>query len=278
MKVLIIGKGFLGTCLKNYLLKREPEWVIESRGRHFPTEPYDIVFNTAGNIKSKLIDELLYDNSVAPLNYLVDYSNLNRKVKFIHLGSSSEYGDARSPYTESRICRPNTDYALSKFMGSNQIFLYGMYKHLWFSSIRPFSIYGENDHKEKFIPTIIDSILNKKEIHLYPGTHDWLYEQDFCELCYKVSLLPFLPLTINACSGQKYTNREIVQTLFDISNTSEVDCPIIEHVEPMYSYDKDNWVGDNSLAKNRLHWEPKFTLKEGLLDLYNKTKTKNSCS
>lgn len=268
MKLLIIGDGFLGKSLYDYF-KINSNMDIDIVNRHTPTAPYDIVINTAGLIKSNSHLELVRNNIDAPLYYLMEYHLLNPKVKFIHMGSSSEYGKIKTPFKESMTCVPDTNYGFTKNMGVVALQRYAELHSIDLNIVRPFSIYGIHDKPDKFIPVVLDSIRKGVPIKVYPGAHDWLYIEDFCSLCLSICLKDLWGFTINACSNSQHSNEDVVDTILSLMNKHTYE--VVYHNASLYAYDKLEWYGSNDLAVKIWEWTPKFTLRRGLNDLINKT-------
>ena len=61
------------------------------------------------------LGQRLFDSHYLGLVNLVKILSKKKLKKFIQIGSSAEYGEAKSPQFENSKCLPNTPYALAKF-------------------------------------------------------------------------------------------------------------------------------------------------------------------
>ena len=123
----------------------------------------------------------------AALNY---WKNLGEKkkidFKFIHISTDEVYGslsldDPR--FTENNKYQPNSPYSASKAASDHLV-------RAWFETYNLPSIitncsnnFGARQHKEKFIPTVINSCLAGKNIPIYgngKNIRDWIYVEDHC--------------------------------------------------------------------------------------------------
>ena len=135
----------------------------------------------------------------------------------------------------------------------------------------------QHQHIEKFIPTVILSILNNKKIHIYgdvQNIRDWLYVEDHCNAIYTVLLNGRNGETYNVGGGQEKSNLEVVNTICEIldrvSPSSKLGSykDLINFVEDRPGHDF-RYAIDYSKIKNELSWEPKENFISGL----NKTIT-----
>jgi nucleoside-diphosphate-sugar epimerase len=136
-------------------------------------------------------------------------------------------------------------------------------------NIRPFSVYGEGESMHRFIPTVIDSIVNQKELDLYPDpVHDWIYIEDFIEgvLVVADNVAKLNGKAVNIGSGKQYTNKHVYEMLCDIARKR----PLETHKKNLNRPNDTNvmWQADNTVLR-KLGWQAKYTLKEGLAKTYD---------
>ena len=182
---------------------------------------------------------------------------------FIFIGSSSEYGKKTEPMKEDMTLDCDTMYSCTKVAGTYLTKHYSKYFNT--ITIRPFSVYGEQEANWRFIPTIINRIQNNESIDLFEGTHDWIFNQDFCEGV-KVCLDNIKNLngqTINIGSGESFNNQFIVKALFNIAKKK---VPIEEYLAKVQ--DSSVWVANIDKIKS-LGWKPKTDILSGLKKVYD---------
>ena len=90
--------------------------------------------------------------------------------RFHHVSTDEVYGDLDindKPFDETFAYSPNSPYSASK--ASSDHFVRSYYKTYGLDSVitNCSNNYGPHQHKEKFIPTIIMSILNNQNIPIY---------------------------------------------------------------------------------------------------------------
>jgi len=196
------------------------------------------------------------------VNVLKDYPISS----FIHSGSSSEYGENCSGPSEKEICSPNSDYSMSKLAATN--FLVNSGKNFNFPSIilRLYSVYGPLEDTSRLIPSIISYGL-KQEFPKFVSpdiSRDFIYISDVCNAFIKSALAikPDLYGEIfNIGSGIKATIKDIAiiaKKIFKISD------------EPSFgsmtsrSWDLINWYSNPKKANEKLNWEAKVSINQGL--------------
>ena len=124
--------------------------------------------------------------------------------------------------------------------------------------------YGPNQHKEKFIPTIINSLKSDKKIPVYgqgSNIRDWIYVEDHCEAVWKILEEGVVGETYNVGSNCEKTNLEIVQEICEFLNLEFSSC--IEFVEDRKGHDF-RYAIDARKIRRELKWKPRHNFKKGL--------------
>lgn len=203
------------------------------------------------------------------LNLLLASKDIPYKV-FVNTGSSSEYGFKKKPMKESDMLAPISFYAAAK---AGQTFLCQAFAFQYnkpIVTLRPFSVYGQYEQNDRFIPTIVKAVIEKKPIQLTEGKQrrDFIYVDDMVNAYVKLLKRggKLKGKILNIGTGKEYTNDEIVKILFKISNKKTV---IEKGKFPKRIWDNPHWVADISEAKKLLNWCPKFTLERGLKKTYH---------
>lgn len=189
---------------------------------------------------------------------------------FVNTGSSSEYGFKAKPMKENDSLEPASFYAATK-AGSTylcQVFAREYNKPI--VTIRPFSVYGPYEAKNRFIATIVRSLITNQPIYLTPGTtrHDFIYIDDIID-AYMAAIKNAHRISgkvINIGTGNEYTNDEVVKALFALTKKH---VPVAKGKYPSRGWDTPHWRANIFLAKKLLGWTPHYTLKQGLRQTYN---------
>jgi nucleoside-diphosphate-sugar epimerase len=215
------------------------------------------------------VSQMVETNITGTLNLLSASKDINYSV-FINTGSSSEYGINEKPMNENDILKPVSFYAATKASTTLlcQVFAREYLKPI--VTLRPFSAYGPYEEDDRFIPTIIRATIENTPIRLTPGCQrrDFICVQDVVDIYIKAMSCgkKLSGQILNMGTGIEYTNDEVVQTLFKITNKR---VKIEKGAYPKRLWDMPHWVADISKTRRLLNWKPKLTLEEGLRYTYN---------
>lgn len=215
------------------------------------------------------LDQIMTTNILGTLNLLSASQQLSYQC-FVNTGTSSEYGVKREPMSEEDVCQPVSFYAATKLSATilTQVFTKLYNKPV--VTFRPFSVYGPYEEPTRFIPTIIQSLIEKKAIKLPASEirHDFIYVDDIIEAYIKApsKMARLTGQICNLGTGKESTNLQVVRTLFEIA---QQQVPIKKGAYPKRAWDSAHWVADISQTKKLLNWKSKFSLENGL----NKTLT-----
>lgn len=264
MTILVHGAhGFVGSHLVKRL--RADGHSVTTIGR----APYDIpwqTFDALINCAAELTDEsAMWESNVSLTHDLLKLMHKGLCKRFVQIGSSSEYGRTVLPRAESTLCVPTNVYEATKLAATALCQGWAERYDLDICVSRPFSLYGTNDKPRKLIPTLYRSFIDHKTISLYPGSHDWLYIDDFVDALIRLLSAPRMVTKgqiFNFGTGVSSTNHEVVAALEEalggkLSIASQTD-------GRFHAHDVDNWVADASKARTVLGWAPKHDLRSGI--------------
>jgi dTDP-glucose 4,6-dehydratase len=205
----------------------------------------------------------------APFKYKSDYQD----CRFHHVSTDEVYGTlgAEGYFTESTSYAPNSPYSASK-AGSDMIarsyfHTYGL--NLTISNCS--NNYGQFQHDEKLIPTIIRNALAGQSIPIYGnGTNirDWLYVEDHCKAIDLVYHKADAGETYLVGGNSEKTNLDLANLICEMldnicgkTNGSYKDQ--LTFVEDRAGHDF-RYAIDFSKVKRELGWTPEETFKSGL--------------
>jgi len=163
---------------------------------------------------------------------------------------------------ETDLLQPETPYACTKAAAE-------MLTRMFVKPIvivRPFSVFGEGEREDRFIPTVIKHLKSGEPLTIYPESrHDWMYVRDVCEALVKVAdnAGGLIHKVVNIGSGRQYTNLEIVRILEKIS-AKKLN---FKGTSKIKAQDSDYWVGNNGILKS-LGFEEVYGLRCGLKKTY----------
>lgn len=211
---------------------------------------FDLIYRTNVNYTVKLLEELRKQGA----------------VRYIHAGSSSEYGDNASGPAEDAQLAPNSHYAVSKMAVAGMLHYYGKKLRFPCANLRLYSIYGPYEDAARLIPALIAKGLAGKYPPLVnPGiSRDFVYVDDACEAFIDAALNlkeENWGESFNIGSGVRTKISDMAAVAHDIFGIAE---------EPKFemqsrAWDVQEWYADPAKAKRRIGWAARATLRDGLL-------------
>lgn len=212
-------------------------------------------------------DAFIDSNIIGTFNLLKIARQLKVK-RFHHVSTDEVYGDLgeTGKFSETTPYSPHNPYSASKAASD---FLVKSYFHTYKLPITISNCsnnYGPRQHSEKFIPTVIKSILNNKKIPLYgKGTNirDWIYVMDHCEGVWSVFESGVLGETYCIGSNCEKRNIEIIEVICNLLNVDPSEN--IEYVKDRAGHDY-RYAIDNTKIIENLNWKPKTSFLQGMKD------------
>ncbi len=186
---------------------------------------FDKVFHFAAetHVDNSIHDPFVFANTnvIGTLNILESYKNLKKNNKlFIHVSTDEVYGSIyNGKFNEKSNYKPNSPYSASK--ASSDLFVRSYFKTYDLPVIitNCSNNFGPYQNKEKFIPTIINSLIHKNKIPIY-GTgkniREWIFVKDHIEALMHISEKGIHGENYCIGSGTEYSNIEIVNKICKI--------------------------------------------------------------
>lgn len=230
---------------------------------------YIVHFAAETHVDNSIKDprRFLYSNVTATFN-LLDIIRFYPVKRFHHISTDEVYGSLGrfGKFTEESNYKPNSPYSASK--AASDMFCRA-YHHTFGLPITISNCsnnYGPKQHKEKFIPTIINSILNNKKIPVYgngQNIRDWIYVKDHCEAVWTILTKGKNGETYNVGGDCEKTNLEIIEQICIHMGVHKNE--FIEFVEDRKGHDF-RYAIDNSKISKELNWHPSTSFSDGILD------------
>jgi len=178
-------------------------------------------------------------------------------------GSLSTYSP---PSTEEDLLKPSSVYSSSK--ASADLLALSYFRTFGTKAMitRCCNNYGANQYKEKFIPTILNSLKNNKKIPIYgdgKNTREWINVLDHCEAVWEVSQKGHFGEIYNIGSGYERSNIDLVRK---VVNLWGADDSSINFVEDRKGHDIRYRI-DSSKIQSKIGWKPKHTNMDEFLKL-----------
>ena len=139
------------------------------------------------------------------------------------------------------------------------------------SLLKKLNYFGPFQHYEKFIPVVVNSVLNNVKIPVYgDGTQirEWIYVDDHCEALIKLIKCGNLGENYNIGSEKGITNIELISTILSIlKKMSVIENDDINNyvnfIDDRLGHDK-RYAINSQKVRNKCKWYPKTKLKNGL--------------
>lgn len=235
--------------------------------RSLKNRKFDHVVNCVGYIEHKNIRNI-YNNHFKSCVNLYNYFREKELKSFIQIGSSSEYGNLKSPQKEFAYCKPKNIYGQIKLKSTN--FLLEKFKKNDFPVIilRFYQVYGPYQSINRFIPLLIYSSLKNISLGVSHGKQkrDFLYVDDAVKAIVKsLSAKESLGRIINIGSGKTIKLLNIMKRIKKKIGGGKLIFKKIKlrKDEPMIVYPSVK------NAKTLLKWKPKISFLSGLQKTIN---------
>lgn len=219
-----------------------PECIV-----HFAAETH-----VDNSIKSS--DQFILSNVLGTANVLDACRNFN--IKLCHISTDEVYGPAdNKAFIEEDELNPMNPYSATKAAADLMIKAYQNTHKINYLIIRPSNNYGPRQNKEKFIPKLMDCIINQKKFPLYGSgdqKREWTYVEDTGKAVRKIILSEKKWNSIyNFSSGIMYSNFEVIQIVLraynELTGKNVLIHDIVENVVDRPGHDKKYWISTKKL-------------------------------
>ena len=201
----------------------------------------------------------------------------NKNNLFYHIstdevfGSLNEYGI----FSEDSKYNPHSPYSASKASADHFVRAFYDTHKLPIIISNCSNNYGPNQHKEKLIPTVINSLINKSKIPVYGNglnVRDWLYVEDHVEAIDIIFHNGSFGETYCIGGKNELKNIDLIKFIikeFDhIQKNKNSSIDLISYVDDRPGHDY-RYAIDISKIKNELGWQPKTNINVGLKNTLN---------
>lgn len=274
MKILITGSsGFIGNNLTNYLRKRgytvyglsrsktndKNTFNIDLSNQHklnslLQKNQYDMVVHLAAEIYNSDPLALFEANCKNTLN-LLSACKANSINKVIFASTHLVYGDSQYlPIDEEHPLNPISNYAVSKLIAENICKMFFLTHGIKIITLRMSSVVGFGQQKTFVIPTILNQIINKREIVLHKYENgfqlmDLIRIDDVCKAFHQACKSKIKYGVYNVASGKPMTIEDLLSSLSKITTIGKIK---IEHIKKKTNH----FVYDIKKLTNDLNFKP----------------------
>lgn len=206
----------------------------------------------------------VYSNIIGTIN-LLQLSLEFGVTRFLQISTDEVFGQVISPnsFDENSKISPRNPYSASKASAEHFVESFRNTYGLNTMIVNCSNNYGPYQYEEKFIPTIIRSLLEGKKIPVYgqgKQIRDWIFVKDCCEAIYTVFRDGNVGERYCISGDCEIENIQLVKYIITEMGLSE---DLIDYVEDRPGHDF-RYHTDNFKIKNELSWEQKFNLEMGM--------------
>lgn len=189
------------------------------------------------------------------------------KNRFIQISTDEVYGslelNSEHKWEENEKLNPRSPYSASKASAEHICTSYYNTYKLPIIVTRSSNNYGPYQHKEKFLPVIINSLINNKNIPIYGNglnIRDWLFVEDNCKAIDKVLYRGKVGEIYNIGGRNELINKSLVNIVID-TYCSITDKPnklykkLISYVNDRLGHDIKYSLSIDKIVKE-IGWEP----------------------
>ena len=183
--------------------------------------------------------------------------------RLVFAGSSSVYGDAEMfPTKESALPQPVSPYGVTKLAAEHLALLYAKNFGLPAVSVRYFTVYGPRQRPDMAFARFMEALVAGDAIEVFGDgeqTREFTYVSDAVEGTIKAATADVVGQVFNLGGGSRVTVNRVLATLEDISGLKARRKTL-----PAAPGDPRHTGASINLARERLGWEPRVSLREGL--------------
>lgn len=275
------GMGFIGSHFINFLLENTNHQVMVVDKLTYAANPNNIK-GQVEFIQKDICD--ITENDLGKYDYLVHFaaeSHVDNSIsnglpfiktnvqgtfnllevarknkylkKFFHISTDEVYGDM-DDYVGYKIANEDFNlkgssyYSATKVSSDMLVMAAGRTYNLPYLITRTCNNYGENQHPEKFIPKILKSIKEGKEIPVYGDGNqirEWIHADDNSKAIYTLLVSDKVNDVYNIGTGELYTNNELIKIIGESIGESNVKFKYVEDRlghDRRYSLDSGKYV------------------------------------
>ena len=207
-------------------------------------------------------DRYVHDNIVATQRLLEALREVPVQ-RLVFASSSSVYGNAEMfPTKETALPRPVSPYGMTKLAAEHLAFVYMRNFAIPATSIRYFTVYGPRQRPDMAFHRFMEALVDEQEIEIYGDgeqTREFTYVSDAVDGTVKAASADVVGQIVNLGGGSRVTVNRVLDTLEDISRMK----PRRRYL-PAAPGDPRHTGASINVAREKLEWEPRVSLREGL--------------
>ena len=257
----ICNQTLLNTIFKEFQIDGVINFAAETHVDNSITNPMPFIKSNINGVFSLL--NVCYNNWMkSPFKYNENFL----QARFHQISTDEVYGSiSEGSFCENSLYSPNSPYSASKASADMIVRSFNKTYGLNVTTSISSNNYGPNQHKEKLIPKIINSIKNDDYINIYGdgrNIRDWIHVYDNCNAICSIFNESESGGKFNVASGQEITNLELILKFKKIYS----DKPKIRFISDRFGHDFRYSI-DTSLIKNKLGFKTNFDIENYIKEL-----------
>ena len=208
--------------------------------------------------------DFVQSNSVST-SHALDFCRKN-KTKMIFLSTYLYSSKLSTPIKETDEIDPANPYALSKFLGEQLCSFYAKQFGVEVIILRPFNVFGSGQNSRFLIPSIISQATKSDEISVLDirPARDYVFIEDLVDAVHKSITSDLRFGIINVGTGVASTVEQLIFSLADVIGR---ELTIKSSNQERFG-EINSTQADISQAKLLLGWQPKWSLSQGLREVW----------
>jgi UDP-glucose 4-epimerase len=204
----------------------------------------------------------VHDNIVATQR-LLEAILSSRLDRFVFASSSSVYGDAEMfPTRETALPKPVSPYGMTKLAAEHLAFVYMRNFGVPVTSLRYFTVYGPRQRPDMAFSRFMHALVEDEEIEILGDgeqTREFTFVSDAVDGTVKAATGDVVGHVVNLGGGSRVTVNKVLATLEEITGMTAR-----RRVLPATPGDPRHTGASINVARERLGWEPRVSLRDGL--------------
>lgn len=226
---------------------------------------YSHIINASGittNLYSKSFKKKIYSSHFDGTKNLIDVFKNKKFENFIQIGSSAEYGNAKSPLKENTLCTPSSVYGIAKLKATKYILKIANQNKLPINVIRLFQVYGPNQGDSRAIMQILKFCIEKKNFPTSDGTQirDFCYIDDVTKAINLIFEKKISSQLLNIGYGKGVSINKLISVIKKIAKGGNPQYGLFK----LRNHENPELVPSISKVKKILKWRPKINLEKGI--------------
>ena len=224
--------------------------------------------------------EVFFKSNVEGVHRILECIRIKPKFDrptFIQISTDEVYGDSLDgKFTELDVLTPSNPYSATKAAAEQFLYAYARTYGIKYIITRCSNNYGTRQFPEKLIPKTILCALGGKKIPVHgDGSYvrSWVSVTDHCQAILKLAKSEQRNEIFNICSGEEYTNLEVIQMVYQALNLE----PNLVYVENRWGQDVRYSISTEKIEE-AISWTAKNQISEDIDSLIKYYKTSHETS